>query len=153
MSIKDKYSKLVLIEISPSLVKKLKYIFRNTKNIEIIHHNIDEETLNYPDNYFDTALMSAVIEHLIDPINALRQIHRVLSHGGKLILDTPNIAKWTRRLKLLLGFFPSTASLREGLLCYDKKTPTKLYDEGHLHYFTYRSLSRICTEFIGFKKI
>ncbi|MFA5149944.1 MAG: hypothetical protein WC433_03420, partial [Candidatus Omnitrophota bacterium] len=55
--------------------------------------------------------------------------------------------------KLLFGRFPSTASLNEGLLNYDRKTQTKLYDESHLHYFTFRSLKNILTERIGFSKI
>jgi len=53
----------------------------------------------------------------------------------------------------MFGYFPSTASLDEGLLMYDCKTSTNLYDEGHLHYFTYRSLKRILLERVGMSEV
>jgi hypothetical protein len=28
-----------------------------------------------------------------------------------------------------------------------------LYDQGHLHYFTYRSLARVCLERAGFSRV
>jgi hypothetical protein len=67
-------------------------------------------------------------------------------------IDTPNVAKYTRRIKLLLGRFPSTASLNEGLTTYAGQ-PVDLHDEGHLHYFTFRSLSNMLTERCGFSRV
>jgi SAM-dependent methyltransferase len=101
---------------------------------------------------FDAVIMIALIEHLVDPLGALLRIGRLLRPGGILYLDTPNVAKWTRRAKLLLGQFPSTASREEGLLGYDGR-PVSLHDEGHLHYFTYRSLSRMLVERCGFESV
>lgn len=97
--------------------------------------------------------MNAVVEHLVDPVGALLTVRRQIAPGGYLLLTTPNIAKWTRRIKLLCGRFPSTASVDEGLLQYDGVTPTVLHDEGHLHYFTYRSLARILLERAGFSRV
>jgi hypothetical protein len=39
--------------------------------------------------------------------------------------------------------------MNEGLTTYSGE-PADLYDEGHLHYFTYRSLSLMLTERCGF---
>jgi len=141
----------VLTELSNVRANELSKLFKDQEKVKVIQHNMDNDALNYPDGYFDTIVMVAVIEHLIDPEIALKELHRVLKPGGRLIIDTPNIAKWTRRIKLLFGYFPSTASLDEGLLFYDKKTPTDLYDNGHFHYFTFRSLSKLCVERNGFK--
>jgi SAM-dependent methyltransferase len=104
------------------------------------------------DGRYDAVVMLAVIEHLFDPLRAMQRVRRWLRPGGFAYVDTPNVAKWTRRLKLLAGRFPSTASRDEGLVNYDG-TPTDLHDEGHLHYFTFASLTRMLTERCGFSRV
>ena len=101
---------------------------------------------------FDAVIMIALIEHLIDPLGAMRQIRKLLKPGGFVYVDTPNIAKYSRRLKLMAGYFPGTSALNEGLTTYYGK-PADLYDEGHLHYFTYRSLSMMLTDFCGYASV
>lgn len=41
------------------------------------------------DNSFDTALCISVLEHLLEPQNALNEIYRILKPGGHLLLTTP----------------------------------------------------------------
>jgi len=101
---------------------------------------------------FDVVILVAVIEHLIDPISALRATRDLLRPGGFVYIDTPNIAKWTKRVTLVLGRFPSTASTDEGLMTYGGEQ-TDLYDGGHLHYFTFRSLERLLLERCAFARV
>jgi SAM-dependent methyltransferase len=101
---------------------------------------------------YDAIVMIALIEHLIDPLGAMQSLRRLLKPGGFVYIDTPNLAKYTRRAQLLLGRFPSTASRDEGLQTYAGQ-PVDLYDEGHLHYFTFRSLTRMLTERCGFARV
>ena len=101
---------------------------------------------------FDAVVMIALIEHLVDPLGAMQRVRRLLKPGGFVYIDTPNIAKFTRRVRLLLGYFPSTASYDEGLHTFDGK-PVDLYDEGHVHYFTYRALSKMVLEYCGFARV
>ena len=43
---------------------------------------------------FDFVLFCEIIEHLLmNPLHALREIHRVLEPGGLLVLTTPNVAR------------------------------------------------------------
>lgn len=100
----------------------------------------------------DAIVMIALVEHLVDPIRSLRQIHHCLAPGGMVYLDTPNIAKWTRRVRLALGRFPSTASACEGLTTYEGGA-VDLHDEGHLHYFTFRSMERMLMDHCGFSRV
>jgi SAM-dependent methyltransferase len=42
-------------------------------------------------NHFDTALCTAVLEHLEEPESALRECYRILKHGGVAIYSVPFI--------------------------------------------------------------
>ncbi len=101
---------------------------------------------------YDAVILIALIEHLVDPLRAMQRVRKLLRPGGFAYLDTPNVAKYTRRLKLLFGRFPSTASRNEGLTTYEGD-PVDLHDEGHLHYFTHRSLSLMLTQRCGFARV
>jgi ubiquinone/menaquinone biosynthesis C-methylase UbiE len=111
-----------------------------------------EDLSDEPSSRYDAVIMIALIEHLIDPLSAMQQVRRLLRPGGIVYLDTPNIAKYTRRLRLLAGRFPSTATDAEGLLTH-RGEPVDLFEEGHLHYFTYKSLTRLLTERCGFTRV
>lgn len=132
---------------------RLEGLRRNLLDERISIINVNAEYI--PENTdvkYDAILMIALIEHLIDPLGAMQNIRRLLNPGGFVYIDTPNIAKYTRRIKLLFGKFPSTSSKNEGLTTYSNE-PVSLYDEGHLHYFTYRSLSRMLTELCGYSRV
>ena len=101
---------------------------------------------------YDAIILLALIEHLVDPLRAMARVRGWLRPGGFAFVDTPNIAKWTRRAKLLGGIFPATASRDEGLVTYEGQ-PVDLHDEGHLHYFTYRSLTQMLTRRCGFSRV
>ncbi|MGE5109782.1 MAG: class I SAM-dependent methyltransferase [Acidobacteriaceae bacterium] len=152
LALLDCYQELVGTELSKPRISLLQNVFAARPSVRILEHNLENEELPFPADYFDTIALTDVIEHLFDPIGALQELHRVLRPNGVLLLHTPNIAKWTRRLKLAAGYFPSTASLDEGLLCYDRKTATDLHDEGHLHYFTFRSLKNLGIQRAGFRR-
>lgn len=51
-----------------------------------------------PDASFDYITLNHVIEHLHDPIAALKEIHRLLKAGGMAWIATPNIESLGRRL-------------------------------------------------------
>ena len=100
------------------------------------------ETLPFPDETFDTVVWADVIEHVVDAVSAVRQLHRVLKTGGCLVSTTLNICSLRRRLLMLAGKFPWTS----GGLCTEEG---RLLDGGHLHYFTYGVLESLYRD-IGF---
>jgi SAM-dependent methyltransferase len=53
------------------------------------------------DASFDVVYMGDVIEHLPDPVKTVREIHRILSVGGLLVLDLPS---QTNSLASRIGF-------------------------------------------------
>jgi SAM-dependent methyltransferase len=61
-------------------------------NLTAARCDIDMEPLPFPDDRFDTVILSEVFEHLrMNPIATLREMSRVLKPGGVLLLSTPNL--------------------------------------------------------------
>jgi 2-polyprenyl-3-methyl-5-hydroxy-6-metoxy-1,4-benzoquinol methylase len=60
---------------------------------------------------FDTVLMLLVLEHVIDPILALRRAASFLAPGGVLIVQVPNACAVNRRLAVLMGTLESCEEL------------------------------------------
>ena len=150
LSSETKISSYTLSDIS---LNRLEGFRRNLADSRVSISEIDAENISNSEyGKYNAVIMVALIEHLIDPLRAMQEIKNLLKPGGFVYIDTPNIAKYTRRIKLLLGRFPSTASANEGLTTFSSE-PTDLHDEGHLHYFTYRSLSLMLTERCGFSRV
>lgn len=58
----------------------------DTSTIDIIS---DIVAIPEPDNSFDIILCTEVLEHIPDPVSAIREFHRLLIPGGELILTVP----------------------------------------------------------------
>ena len=48
------------------------------------------ETLPFPDCTFDAVLLHEVIEHVADDRHTIREAHRVVKHGGMVLVFAPN---------------------------------------------------------------
>lgn len=153
VTVRRGYDEVTAIELSAPRADVLRAFFASDPGVTILHGDFESMHAEAFGARFDTILMIAVLEHFVEPISVLRKAHALLVPGGHLVVLVPNIAKWTRRLKLVAGRYPATASVDEGLLMYDRRTPTDLLDEGHLHCFTYRSLTRLLKERAGFRSV
>lgn len=85
-----KYNQTRIVEFggSNTLIKA----FFNDKSYEIApnYPEVDLRNLKgYADNTYDFVILDQVLEHVEDPVKALREIHRVLKSGGWLICTTP----------------------------------------------------------------
>lgn len=84
------------------------------------------------DERFDAIVAADVIEHLKDPLEALRRLRPFLSEDGCFVISIPNIAHGSVRLALLSGHFD-----------YQKRG---LLDSTHLRFFTRDTFGQLLDE-------
>ena len=130
--VKDKFRILYGIDISPSRVgeakEKTKDLYpSDISKFKFIEGNADN-SFPFQDNYFDTIVCIAVIEHVYDIFSLVREMYRVLKPDGYVIAEVPNIAYFKHRISLLFGKLPVTSSP------YNWQDIG--WDGGHIHYFT-----------------
>jgi 2-polyprenyl-3-methyl-5-hydroxy-6-metoxy-1,4-benzoquinol methylase len=100
---------------------------RKNKKLDVFLGTLEEA--RYEDEYFDVIIAWAVLEHVPDPLRILKESQRILRKGGLLFFCVPNFNSLPIKL---IG----------------KKY--RYIQEGHLFYFTKRSVS-IMLEKSGFK--
>jgi SAM-dependent methyltransferase len=61
---------------------------RRLPGITFLQHDVAER-FPFPDATFEVAWCSEVLEHLFDPAFALREMHRILKPGGRLLVTVP----------------------------------------------------------------
>jgi SAM-dependent methyltransferase len=141
---RDKFSALIGLEYSPMRLEQAKI---NLAGFNFIGLSGSAENMSQlEDDSVDRIISADTIEHIPDIYSAVREMYRVLKPEGVMVINTPNIAFIKKRVLLSLGRFPSTSQPNEGI------GDDIMFDGGHLHYFTYRSL-RIVLERAGFEMI
>lgn len=80
--------KIVGFDYDRSILKKAKKWLQKRRNITWILGDIYQ--IPFKDNYFDKIILSEVLEHLPDDLEALKEVKRVLKPGGTLAITVPN---------------------------------------------------------------
>lgn len=102
----------------------------------VVRGELTDGGLPLADGAVDAVMFAEVLEHLVDPDDALDELRRVLKPRGHLMVSTPNLAAWYNRALLLAGVQPvfSEVSLR-GI---HGRPGTEVV--GHLRLYTARAL-------------
>lgn len=138
---RTRYKTLIGLEYSP---KRLAQAGINLSGLDFIPvRGSAEDMAAIESDSIDRIISADTIEHIPDVYVAAAEMFRVLKPGSQLVINTPNIAFLKKRILLMIGRFPSTSQPNEGI------GSDVLFDGGHFHYFTYRSL-RIVLERAGF---
>ncbi len=92
--------------------------------------DVDEQIRLLPSNKFDCIVCNDVLEHLVNPLNTLKEARRLLTDNGKIVASIPNI-RFYRALKHIL---------------IDKDfqyADSGIFDRTHLRFFTKKSMARM----------
>lgn len=85
-----------------------------------------------PSDTYDAVFVIEVLEHLFDPMSAVREAARILKPGGSLIVTVPNAAVWPRRVELLVQGRPNAMG--------DDLSRSQPWRDPHIRQFTVSSL-------------
>jgi 2-polyprenyl-3-methyl-5-hydroxy-6-metoxy-1,4-benzoquinol methylase len=94
---------------------------------------------NLLNQQYDVLCLLHVLEHLVDPVSAIKKLLPYLKNGGKIIIALPNIANWRYRIPIVLGEF--------------KYTDSGVMDKTHLHFYTFNSAPQYLIEPLPIKII
>lgn len=125
-SIYAKYGKATGIDLNPRAVKEAK-----KKGLNCIHGDVLDMASSFNGN-FDVVIAGDIIEHIFDTDVFLQKVHKLLHREGKILLTTPNVASFGRRVLLLFG--------RNPYLEFSTVLPSEQFNVGHIRYYTSRDL-------------
>ncbi len=93
-----------LLEIAASMGCKVFGVEPNPKSARIcsekglhVYCGTLEEA-RFPGMFFDTIIMSQVLEHVPSPTRTLREVHRIMKPGGRLCVYCPSLDSYLRTL-------------------------------------------------------
>lgn len=78
-----------------------------SENDVVVHkYRINDNKFIETEGKFDVLICEATIEHLKDPKKFLKWCHNLLNEGGYLLVTTPNIATFVKRIRFTFGRTP-----------------------------------------------
>ena len=109
------------IDIESSMVEQATTFARDRQVTNVRFEVADMTDLPYPDHSFDRAFCCAVLEHLPDPVKALKEAYRILKPGGiAAFINTdwgdPLISPYSDSLAKFFNIFEGGFNLRGGSL-------------------------------------
>lgn len=102
----------------------------------------------FPDNCFELVTMNQLLEHVLDTDRALSECFRVLDHGGRLLISSPNLCSLFQRMLVLAGMQPTTLHVSKVQVGnFMRGTETR---NEHVHAFAMSALADLL-QYHGFK--
>lgn len=80
-------ARVAAIDVNPAMLEVARPVTPSAMSIE--WHEASAETIPLPDGSFDVVLCQMALQFVQDRVSALREMHRVLVPGGRVVLNTP----------------------------------------------------------------
>jgi SAM-dependent methyltransferase len=91
------------VEVFPQQIDRAR-----ARGIDVASVDLEHQTLPWPDESVDVAVVNQVFEHLKNVWVPMSEIARVIVPGGLLVFSVPNLASLHNRVMLGLGLQPSS---------------------------------------------
>lgn len=113
---------------------------------------------NFPNDYFDCIYCDSVLEHVLNPVEYLKEIHRILKKGGVVYIGVPNEESFFNDIKKLLFYLLKKKQIAAQLKPFDspyhvfgftKKSLTFAVTQNKFELLDFRNFGRKF-EFLGF---
>jgi len=99
--------------------------------LSVVQGDADRDLVDYPDNAFDTVILSQTLQATYRPRVVLEEMLRI---GRKAIVSFPNFGHW--RVRALLGL--------TGRMPVTRKLPDPWYETANIHFCTIRDFVNLC---------
>lgn len=86
------------IEVSKALAEQANSVVA-PRGGSIMHDNALNGIARLPADHYAGVLMSAFLEHEVEPLGLLQGVCRVLKPGGVVIIKVPNYGSWNRKIR------------------------------------------------------
>lgn len=109
------------------------------------------ERLPFASGQFHKLICTEVLEHVIDPRQAVREMARVAAADAIIIVSVPN-ERWIDRIKSIIR----TLGLSRWLLHGSEgsyNSPDRMTDEWHLHSFDLSLLQKTCQDILLIRRV
>lgn len=111
--------------------------YHKAKNVgyqELVHASAEKVI---SENYFlgrrfDVILLGDVLEHMVNPVEVLGGLKKLLKDNGRVVVSLPNVAFYRVRLALLFGKW--------------EMQDAGIMDRTHLHFYTKKTASKMIQE-------
>jgi len=124
IAIVKEYSKnSKVLQLGPGLEDKVGVtIDCNSELNPDILHDLNITPWPIENESFDLILLFSVIEHMVDPLETLVECHRILNHGGRIVILTPHYSDSA-------SFVDPTHKVHFSMRSFDYLIPgTKIYE-------------------------
>jgi len=106
------------------------------RGVHVIQQDLEEGLALFPDQHFETVVLSKTLQSMLNTETILREMARVAHYG---IVSFPNFGYWTHGLSILRGRMPIS-----------KEMPYQWYNTPNIHLCTLRDFEDLAKE-LGLK--
>src|SRR5690625_5818087 len=104
------------------------------RGVNVIQQDLEEGLALFPDQHFQTVVLSKTLQSMLHTETILREMARVANYG---VVSFPNFGYWTHGLSIMMGRMPIS-----------KEMPYQWYNTPNIHLCTLRDFEDLAKELV-----